>query len=336
MKTLSLVQIAKQFKLELIGSASDIKITNIASLEDAGPNDLSFFENKKLLPELCATSAAAVIINAVDAVHYPGVKLISSNPRFVLAKISDYFAYKPKLKGVAASAVVGDGCDIDPDVVIGANAVVGNNVVLAAGVCVGAGCVIDDYVKIGVGTELKPNVTIMHHVEVGSGCIFHSGSIIGSDGLGYAFEAGQWQKIEHLGAVVIGDNVDIGAATSVDRGTLGNTIIHNGAKLDNQIQIGHNVEIGAHTIIAGTAAIAGSAKIGSYCQIGGGALINGHISIADKTVVTGGSSVQSSIDEPGIYSSSQNALPHLLWNRNLACYKKLYKLARRVTKLERD
>ena len=238
--------------------------------------------------------------------------------------------------GIAESAVIGADCQIDATAHIGHQVCIGDRVVIGPGAIIGAGTIIADDAIIGPETECKPHVTIMAGVRIGQSCILHSASVIGSDGFGYALAGGAWQKIPHIGSVVIADQVEIGAGTTVDRGTLGDTIIHEGVKIDNQVQIGHNVEIGSHTIIAGTAAIAGSTKIGQYCQIGGGSLINGHIDIADQVVITGGSGVQNSIDTAGVYSSSTNVQPHMTWKRNWAGFKKLHTIVRRVNTLEQS
>ena len=336
----SLADIARILSIPLVDCTQEpesIVIERIAPLDQANSRALSFFENKKYKTQLEHTQAAAVIISEESAAYYAGPKLITPQPRAALAALVPHFvSQRTPVAGIAATATMGADCEIDATVHIGHQVAIGNRVVIGPGAIIGAGTVIADDVVIGAGTECKPRVTILHAVRIGASCILHSGSVVGCDGFGYALSEGAWQKIPHIGGVVIADNVEIGAGTTIDRGTLGDTIIQLGVKIDNQVQIGHNVQIGKHTVIAGTVGIAGSATIGQYCQIGGGSLINGHIEIADQVVIAGGSSVQNSIEVAGVYSSAATVQPHMTWKRNWASYKKLHTLVRRVNTLEQS
>lgn len=340
MNSLSLSDIARLLSISLVDANPQqqaLLIERLAPLDQADAAALSFFENKKYRSQLEDTQAAAVIISAECAVYYPGPKLITPHPRAALAQLIPHFVQSVSPQaGIASTAVIGSDCQIDPTAHIGHQVCIGDRVVIGAGAIIGAGTVIADEVIIGAGTECKPKVTIMSAVRIGKSCILHSASVIGSDGFGYALTNGAWKKIPHIGSVIMADEVEIGAGTTIDRGTLGDTIIHEDVKIDNQVQIGHNVEIGAHTVVAGTAAIAGSAKIGRYCQIGGGSLINGHIEIADQVVITGGSAVQNSIETAGVYSSSATVQSHMTWKRNWACFKKLHTIVKRVNTLEQS
>ena len=335
-KHYSLQEISDIIAAKLETSSPSKTITGILPLHLAGPSELSFFENKKLRAQLGETSAAAVIISPSESVNFHGDKIIHDNPRLAMAVLSHYFSHIPKATGISERAVIGKDCIIAADVVIAANVVIGDKVELASGVVINPGCVIEDFVKIGKNTELKPNATVMHHCVIGDDCILHSGSVIGSDGFGYAISGKEWQKIAHLGKVKLGDNVEIGASTTVDRGTFDDTIIHDGVKLDNQIHIAHNVIIGKNTVFAACSGVAGSAVIGENCQIAGRVSILGHLTIPSNTTILSCSQVQRTIPEPGVYSSGLHVMPNKIWNKNFACLKKLNDFMKNFRKKEED
>jgi len=319
-------------------------IFNIAPLDRARAGDISFLEKSAYRDCLVTTLASAVILRLADAVGADQLQqpcqnfLIVKDPYVAYAKVSSLFATKiPTLPaGIHSSAVVGACCTIDTSAAIGANCVVGNNVIIGKNTVMDAGCVVGDHVVIGDDTKLYANVTIYYGVHVGSRVIIHSGAVIGADGFGMANDSGVWCKIYQLGSVVIGDDVEIGANTTIDRGALVDTVIGNGVKIDNQVQVGHNVQIGEHTAIAGCVGIAGSTRIGKHCMIGGGAGINGHITIADGTIVTASSNIHKSITQPDIYASGIPAVSHRTWWRILKRLFQLDEIVNRLKKLEQE
>lgn len=314
------------------------QIENIVPLDPGKKGGISFLENQSYKQYLATTAASAVIMRKADVDLAPvSVNvLIVPDPYVAYAKISALFVRVPCLpQGVHSTAVVGQNCKIDSSASIGANCVIGDNVVIGKNVEINAGCVVGNDVVIGDETRLYANVTLYYKTQIGVRGIVHSGVVVGADGFGMANEKGVWRKIHQLGRVVIGDDVEIGANTTIDRAALGETIIENGVKLDNQIQIGHNVIIGAHTAIAGCVGIAGSTKIGKHCMIGGGVGINGHIEIADGTIITARSAVHKSITVADIYASGIPAVPHRTWWRILKRLFQLDDIANRVKKLEK-
>ena len=335
-KTYTLRDLVEFLAAEFIGDLN-CAITGISSLDNAESGQISFLNDPSYNQHLATTKASAIIIKAehLDK-KYPGNFLIVKDPYLAYAKISALFDDTPKATpGVHTTVVIGENCEIGKDVSIGPYCVLGRRVKIGNGVRIEPGCIIADEVVIEDGTRLCANVSLYHKVKLGSRVVLHSGVVIGSDGFGNANERGVWRKIYQLGTVVIGNDVEIGANTTVDRGAIGNTVIEDGVKIDNQVQIGHNVHIGAHTAIAGCVGIAGSVKIGRYCMIGGGVGIVGHIEIADRVIITGGANVGKSITEPGgIYASGIPAVPHRAWWRILARLMNLEKLVQRVKFLE--
>ncbi|MDR1057367.1 MAG: UDP-3-O-(3-hydroxymyristoyl)glucosamine N-acyltransferase [Coxiellaceae bacterium] len=319
-KTYTLQSLAKFLKAEFYGDPNCI-ITGIGSLANARPGQISFLQNPHYSQYLATTNASAVIVKLeyFDKKNSCGF-ILAQDPYLAYAKISILFDDTPKLpSGIHATAIVGENCDISNNVNIGPCCIVGNKVRIGEGTQIHANCVIGDEVTIGENTRLCANVTLYHKVKLGKRVLLHSGVVIGSDGFGNANDKGIWHKIYQLGTVVIGNDVEIGANTTIDRGTIEDTIIEDGVRLDNLVQVGHNVHVGAHTAIAGCVGIAGSAKIGKYCMIGGGVGINGHIEIADRVIITGMTSVGKSILEPGgIYASAIPATPRRTWWRIIA------------------
>jgi UDP-3-O-[3-hydroxymyristoyl] glucosamine N-acyltransferase len=310
-------------------------ISGIASLESARKGELSFLSNRQYRKYLQTTAASAVIISPEDAALCPINALISDNPRLSLVKVAKLFEKNTEcLPGIHPSCVIGEGCSIPSSVSMAANCVIGNQVVLGEGVILGPGCVIGNDCQIGSHTTLKPRVTLYDNVRVGEQCLIHSGVVIGSDGFGFAHHAGAWIKMPHLGGVMIGDQVEIGANTTIDRGFLEDTTLGNGVIIDNLVQIGHNVIIGARTAIAGCVGIAGSTSIGESCLIGGGSSIAGHIQIGDRVHITGTSAVNHSLTTPGVYSSGFPAKPNHQWRRNVARFSFIDDMAKRLRALE--
>jgi len=330
----SLNELAEHIGGELHGEA-DCLIEGIAPLAKAVSGQISFLSDAKHRRELELTKASAVILRAEDAENYAGNTIIVPNPYLAYARIAGLFDRQPVPgPGIHPSAWVAEGAEVDP------SASVGPFVSIERGARIGPGCHIGTNSSIGADSRLgadcriAANVHIYHGVSIGDRAVIHSGVVIGADGFGFANEQGVWVKIPQIGGVVIGDDVEIGANTTVDRGALENTLIGNGVKLDNQIQVAHNVQIGDHTAIAGCVGIAGSAKIGRYCGIGGGAGILGHLEIVDGVQVTAMSLVTKSIKEPGIYSSGTSVEPSKLWHKNYARFGQLDEMARRLKALE--
>lgn len=310
-------------------------ITNVNTLDDATNTEITFLDNIKYREKLASTKAAIVILKPQFAKECPVATLESDNPYLAYARVCALFGtdIKPK-KGIHHTVSIGENCKIPVDVSIAANVTIGNNVNLANGVVIGPGCYIEDNCVLGINTELKANVTVLHDVQIGNECIIHSGCVIGSDGFGNANDNGKWVKIKHLGTVIIGNDVEVGSNTTIDRGALKNTIIEDNVRIDNLVQIAHNVHIGAHTAIAGCVGIAGSASIGKYCMIGGAAGINGHIKICDKVVVMGMAMVTNSITKPGFYGSGTGLMPRKEWLRAATRLRQLDELFARVKTLE--
>jgi UDP-3-O-[3-hydroxymyristoyl] glucosamine N-acyltransferase len=308
MHTLS--EIAKFLQAELKGDAN-YAITGIAPLEKARENQISFFGKAEGFVQtsrqyLATTKAGAVILTPKDAEGYAGNVLLVADPYVSYAKLTSLFNNAPKIRqGIHEKAVVGKNVSIGEDVIIE------------------AGCVIGDGAKIGDNCHLYPNVIVYHDVCIGDRVIIHSGAVIGADGFGMANDKGKWCKIYQLASVQIGDDVEIGANTCIDRGALEDTIIEDGVKLDNHIQIGHNVKIGAHTVIAGCTGVAGSTAIGKHCMIGGAVNINGHINITDQVIITGASTLMKDIEKSGVYSSTMTVQPHRAWMKILSRFLKL-------------
>ena len=333
---LTLGEIAQKLQLELKGDPS-ISISGLASLDEAGPEQLSFLFNAKYKPRLQASKAGAVVLKKIDALDCEVAVLISDNPRLEWANIAKLFDPKPlpNLK-IHESAVVSPSVTCGSDVTIGPYAVIEAGVRLDRGVVVGAGCFIGDQVEIGENSVLAANVSVCHKVKIGKNAIVHSAAVIGSDGFGFEFDSNTASlvKIPQIYSVIIGDNVEIGAGTTIDRGALKDTVISNGVKIDNQVQIGHGAFVGAHTAISGCTAIAGSTSIGAYCLIGGGVGIVDNIEIADQVEVTAMSLVSKSITEKGRYSSGTGLLPGKIWRRSIVGFAKLNDILKRIRALE--
>ncbi len=336
----SLAQLATQFDLELRGDGQ-ISLSGLATLQDADSDELSFLASANYAKYLTSTQAGAVILSAEFADTYSGNCLVSSNPYLAFAQISALFDQAPVIEaGIHSCAVVHDSARVDLLASVAAGTVIEAGVVIAAGVRIGANCVVGADTVIGENTLLHASVTLAHGVTIGQNCIIHSGAVIGADGFGFApqrIESGtQWVKIFQLGAVVVGDRVEIGANTTIDRGALGDTVIGDGVKIDNQCQIAHNVTIGDNTAIASATAIAGSANLGSNCTIAGCVGIVGHIDIADGVHITGMSMVSKSIASAGSYSSGMPMMETAQWRKNAVRVRQLDKMANRIKRLEKS
>ncbi len=331
----TLTDLAQRIGAELVGDPQH-KISALATLQSATSEDISFIANPAYKKYLASTQAGAVIVHPDLAVDVRGNKLIVANPYLCYAELTKLFDQSlVSTSGIHASAVVGDNCVLGANISIGANAIIADDVTLGDGVVVGAGSYIGKDSCIGAGTKLYANVTIYHGINIGCDCIFHSGCVIGADGFGFAPSGGGWIKIHQLGSVVIGNRVEIGANTTIDRGALDNTFLDDGVIVDNLVQIGHNVQLGKNTAIAAHTAIAGSTSIGANCTIAGAVAIAGHITLADKVHISGMSMVSSSITESGSYSSGVPLAPTKEWRKNAARFRQLDTLAARLIKLER-
>ncbi|HLS57094.1 MAG TPA: UDP-3-O-(3-hydroxymyristoyl)glucosamine N-acyltransferase, partial [Zeimonas sp.] len=312
----SVAEIAARFGLELRGDG-ETRISSVATLARAGAGQLAFLANPRYRGQLADSAASAVVMRADDARGHAGTALVAADPYVAFAKVAALFDPPPPLQpGIHASAVVDPSARVDPQAQVGPFASIGARARIAAGVVLGPGCVIGDDCEIGEGSVLVARVTLVRRVRLGKRVLIHPGAVLGADGFGLAMDAGRWIKVPQQGGVVVGDDCEIGANTTIDRGAIDDTVLGEDVRLDNQIQIGHNVRIGAHTAMAGCAAVAGSATIGSYCLVGGAAGILGHLEICDRVMITAMSLVTHSIREPGEYSSGIPLMPNREWRRN--------------------
>ena len=337
MKSYQLSDIATLLNVDYQGDAG-VAFSGIATLAKATSTDVAFYDNPRYHSDLLQTKAGVVILKAAAASDCPTQnRVITKNPYLAYAKIAELFVKKvQRYAGIHASVVMGEHCQLAADVVIAPHVVIGQHVVLKAGVVIGPNCVIGSHVVIGENTELKANVTLCDQVTIGQQCMIHPGAVIGSDGFGNARDGESWVKVPQLGGVIIGDRVEIGSNTTIDCGAIEDTVIADGVRLDNLVQIAHNVKIGKNTAIAGCTGIAGSTVIGKNCMIGGGAGINGHIEIADNVMITGMTMVTSSLLEPGLYSSGIPVATSREWRKNVVRFKQLDEMARRLKKLEKE
>lgn len=318
----------------------DLAITRLAPLESADASSLSFLANPRYAAKLAASAAGCVVVAPAqqDLALARGAAIVTPDPYLYFARLTQWWAagIRPAaLPGVHPSAVVEPGAQIHPSATIGALVYVGAGARIAAGVVVGSHGHIGAGAAIGEGTRLAPRVTVGDACVLGARGILHSGVVIGADGFGFAPSQGQWIKIEQLGAVRIGDDVEIGANTCIDRGALDDTVLDDGVKLDNLIQVGHNVHIGAHSAMAGCVGIAGSAKIGRYCTAGGGAIILGHLELVDHVHITAATVVTRSILKPGQYSGLFPFDDNASWEKNAATLRQLHTLRDRIRALEK-
>lgn len=336
---LSLAELAEKIgaTLALSKSASELDLVHsIAPLTQARDGQISFLSNSKYRNQLKDTTAMAVIVHPDDVEDCPCSALVHENPYVAFAYAAQALDTTPPIAtDVAASAVIADDVVFGKNVKVGANAVIESGVKLEDDVEIGAGCFVGQGASLGKGTRLWANVSVYHKVVIGQHCLIQANSVIGSDGFGYANDKGQWIKIPQLGTVIIGDGVEIGASTTVDRGALGDTEIASNCIIDNQVQLAHNVCLGEGTAIAACSVIAGSTKVGRYCSLAGLVGVNGHINICDGVVFTGMSMVTKDIKESGVYSSGMPAAPNKEWRKNAVMLRNLGSLSQRVKDLEK-
>ena len=330
----TLAHLAELLDAKLIGDGQ-CEITGLATLQNAKPGQLSFLSNPSYVGQLKNSKASAILIDKKYLDNCPGSKLVTGIPYVSFAKATMLFDNSP-----IPPAGVHESASVDPSVVLGKNvsisakAVIAANVSLGDDVVIGAGCYVGENVSLGKACKLHSNVTLYHGVVLGKNVKIHSSSVVGADGFGFAFDGSKSIKIYQLGGVKIGDDVEIGAGSTIDRGALEDTEIGNGVKIDNQVQIGHNCKICEHTIICGCAGIAGSVTIGEYCIMGGGSGVVGHISIADRVQVSAMSLLSQSISEPGIYSTGTIQAKTSEWKRNAIRFQQLDSIAKRLKEIE--
>lgn len=317
---------------------ADLVISGIAPFESAKNNQITFISNPKYRKALKSCQAGVIIVSVTDVKFCDESQnlIIVDDPYVAYALVAQYMDNTPKAaQSIAESAIISPKAKLGNNVAIGANAVIEDNVELGDDVIIGAGCFVGKNTKIGSGTQLWANVTIYHNIQIGEKCLIQSSTVIGSDGFGYANHKGQWIKIPQTGGVIIGNNVEIGACTCIDRGALESTIIEDNVIIDNLCQIAHNVHIGTGTAIAGGAILAGSLKIGRYCLIGGASTINGHIEICDGVTITGMSMIMKPITEKGVYSSGIPAQPNKAWRKTASLTMNIDEINKRVKILEK-
>jgi UDP-3-O-[3-hydroxymyristoyl] glucosamine N-acyltransferase len=331
----SLAELTQNLGVTIAGDESCL-ITGVATIQNARPGDIAFLMNPLYKKHLQKTKASAVILTQSDAVDCPAIAIISRDPYFTYSQIAAFFEYHPRrYAGIHPSAIIGENCEIDPSVSIGAYTTIADEVKLAANVVIGSHCTIGELTEIGENTRVDAGVTVYHRSLLGSNVLLASGVVIGSEGFGIAKHKGAWHKVPQLGRVILADDVEVGANTTIDRGAIDDTIISKGVRIDNQVQIGHNVQIGEYTAIAGCVGIAGSTVIGKNCLIGGAAGIGGHLVIADDVMITGMSSISRTIRDAGVYSSGVGGVvPNQEWRKNSARVQRLEQLMRRVKALE--
>jgi UDP-3-O-[3-hydroxymyristoyl] glucosamine N-acyltransferase len=335
-KSFTLAEIAKEIGATVNGD-ENCEVNSLATLANAQPGHIAFLANKKYRQQLNDTKASAVIITADCLEDAPTNALVMDNPYLGYALTAQLLDTTPKPSaGIHPSAVVDSTVTLGDNVSIGANAVIESGVVLSDNVSIGAGCFIGKNATIGSHSSMWSNVSIYHEVKIGTHCLIQANTVIGSDGFGYAPAKGKWLKIPQLGSVIIGDHVEVGASTTIDRGALDDTIIEDNVILDNQIQIAHNVIVGAGTAIAGCTVIAGSTTIGKNCTIAGLVGISGHLNIADNCMFTGMSMVTKSMTKPGVYSSGMPVVANKEWHKMNARVRRLDLISNRLSTLESE
>jgi UDP-3-O-[3-hydroxymyristoyl] glucosamine N-acyltransferase len=333
--------LVERFGGQLVGDP-DLEVSAIAPLDTAGASHISFLSNSKLRALAAQSGAAALILSPLDdptvAATYEGARIVTTNPYAYFARAAQYFVslteHVPQ-PGVHPSAVVAPGATVDPTAHVGPHVTIEAGAVIGAHAVIDSGCFVGAHAVIGEHTHLFANVTFHARCRIGKRGILHSGAVIGTDGFGFASEGGVYIKIPQTGRVLIGDDVDIGANTTIDRGALEDTVIEDGVKLDNQIQIGHNTHIGAHTAMAGCVGVAGSARIGSRCTFGGAAMVLGHLEIADNVHISSGSMVSRSVLEPGQYTGFYPLAKNAEWERSAAIVRNLDSMRAKIRTLEK-
>ncbi|TAN07309.1 MAG: UDP-3-O-(3-hydroxymyristoyl)glucosamine N-acyltransferase [Rhodanobacteraceae bacterium] len=329
-------QLAARFGLEARGDATHV-IRGVAPLAQAAGTDLAFLANPRYTGDLTRTRAGVVVLRAEHAAASPVPVLVAPDPYLAYARIAALFDTAPAAApGIHATAVIADGARIDATASIGPGCTVDGTAVIAAAAVLDAHCVIGPHCTVGAHARLGANVTLVTRVVLGQRVLIHPGAVLGADGFGLARDQAGWVKVPQLGGVRIGNDCEIGANTTIDRGALEDTVLEDDVRLDNQIQIAHNVHIGAHSALAGCAAVAGSARIGCNCLIGGGAGVLGHLEVADGVTITAMSLVTHSIHQPGVYSSGAPLEDNRAWRRNAARMRHLDQMAQRIAALEKQ
>lgn len=329
-----LKDIAKALDAKLVGNG-DIDIVSVANLKTAGENQISFLSDPKYRQVLSESKASAVIVKADDVEHANCACIVLNDPYVGFAKVATLLDTTPAIAtGVAPSAIVEEGAVLGKNVALGPNVYIQKGAIIGDNVQLGANVVIGPNAKIGSNTKLYPNVSVYHDCQIGSNCLIQSGTVIGGDGFGYANQRGTWIKIPQTGRVIIGDHVEIGACTCIDRGAIDDTIIEDNVIIDNLCQIAHNVHIGYGTAVAGGTTFAGSVTIGKYCIIGGTSVFNGHITICDGVTISGMCMVMRSIDKPGVYSSGIPAQTNKEWRITAARTLHINEMYHRLSSLE--
>lgn len=330
---MNLKDLTRKLGGEAIGEVAS-PLTGVGTLEGADARQITFLANPKYRSALAQTRAGAVIVGEADRDATTMARIVADNPYAYFARVAQLFApVALSPPGIHPSACIDATAQIAPGASIAEFVSVGARAVVGEGVRLGPGSVVGDDVIIGAGTRLEARVVIYHHCHIGERCIVHSGVVIGADGFGFAPEGGAWIKIPQTGRVLIGNDVEIGANTTIDRGALGDTLIGDGVKLDNQIQIGHNVIVGEHTVMAGCVGIAGSAKIGKHCLFGGGAIVLGHLEIADGCQISAMTLITKSISVPGTYTAVMPFMTHDDWLKNASQLRRLGQIADKLKKL---
>jgi len=332
----SAAELAQRLGLDLQGDDA-ARVRGVGTLARAEAGQLAFLANPKYRGQLAQTQASIVVMRPDDAPGFTGTALLARDPYAAFAKLAALFEPRPHLPpGIHPSTDIDPTAQIAADAHVGAFVSIGARCRIEAGASIGPGCVIGEDCVVGAGSQLLARVTLVTRVRLGQRVLVHPGAVLGAAGFGLAMEAGRWLNVPQLGGVTIGDDCEIGANTTIDRGAIEDTVLEEDVRLDNQIQIGHNVFIGAHTAMAGCSAVAGSARIGRYCLIGGAAGVLGHLEICDKVVITAMSLVTSSIRESGEYSSGTPLMDNRSWRKNAARFKQLDALARRLGRIREN
>ncbi|WP_338055612.1 UDP-3-O-(3-hydroxymyristoyl)glucosamine N-acyltransferase [Seongchinamella sediminis] len=332
---ITLGELAQQFDLQLAGDPRH-PVAGLATLAGAGPDQVSFLANRKYADQLAATRAAAVVIQPELVDQCPVATLATPDPYLAFARLSAIFdRAHTGAAGIHPTATVSAEARIAESATVAANAVIEAGVEIAEGASIGANCYVGEHSQVGANSRLNPGVVIYHDVRLGEACIIHSQAVLGADGFGFAPAEDGWVKIHQLGGVRIGDRVEIGACTTIDRGALEHTVIEDGVIIDNQVHIGHNCRIGKNTAIAGCTGMAGSTIIGADCTLAGGVGLVGHIEICDGVHVTGMTMVTRSIKEPGVYSSGVPMATNRDWRRNAVRFSQLESIHKRLVALEK-
>ena len=331
----TLAQLAQQLGAEIHGDGT-LEIRKVATLEKAGEGDITFLSNKKYRHYLEQSKASAVLITEADLPFCPTNALVLKDPYVGFARVAQLLDTTPQpATDIHPSVVIAADVQLGERVAFGANAVIESGVVLGDDVRIGPGCFVGKNTRLGARSRLWANVTLYHNITMGTDCLVQSGTVIGADGFGYANERGEWIKIPQLGGVTIGNRVEIGACTTIDRGALEDTCIADNVIIDNQCQIAHNVEIGYGTAVAGATTMAGSLKVGKYCIIGGASVFNGHMEICDQATITGMAMVMRPITEPGVYSSGIPLQTNKEWRKTAARVMRIEEMHKRLSKLEK-